>query len=191
MGESALINVLFHNHYIYNIYITLTKVQVTGRTMLSWKKKLCKDKWRCRVGRRAERCVQMSSATQFYSFVMATILTHLWNSCSQPSILLFFALTQSFWEEKKQISPYRCMATYATHLTLAWFNLSLMFSTAALVWQETQLALIYVCHWEFNVFICEVVFWRTFVQNVCKEAVHGGHYMAEHRYCTAGFTEAV
>lgn len=46
------------------------------------------------------------------------------------------------------------------------FNLSLMFSTAVLVWQQTRSALIHVCHWILNVLICEVVFRQTLVQNV-------------------------
>lgn len=62
------------------------------------------------------------------------------------------------------------------------FNLSLMFSTAALVWQQTRPALIHVCHWILNVLICEVVFWQTFVQNVINGFAKGKPSM-KHTAC--------
>lgn len=69
-------------------------------------------------------CARLSSTDLLWPPFLYTYETSAENS---------FPPHQSLVGEKKQISSYRTTVTYALPLTPAYFNLSLMFSTAALV----------------------------------------------------------
>lgn len=104
-------------------------------------------------------CAPMNHLLKIISFPSKPICPHV------------FPLTQSFEWKINKCAPIE----RRQHTLCLWhrpeFNLSLMFSTAVLVWQRTRSAVIHVCHWILNVLICEVVFWQTLVQNVINGLV--------------------
>lgn len=124
---------------------------------------------------------------------------HLLKTVFPPTILpsSLFPLTQRFWVEKKQISSCRRTTTYALPLSLAYFNLSLMFFhcgtclTANASCLDSCVSLRIQCPHLWGTFlanICPECYWW-----VCGEAWSTAceHDVTERCRYTAGFTEAV